>query len=1613
MKLFRKLLSATLAAAMTLTSVTVVTTSVLAAPSISAGWNETLYAEWADSNPDSPDVQVGYKLSTDSSYTYLSGDDLTYLVRPASTSGYGRVDIPGLKAGRYDISIKASDGTVHERKGIKVYEYDRSGYAHWNSTEGIGGYNNDGTPKSNAIVVYVTNENKDTVEVPGYEGRSYDYHSNSANVDYTRTCEGIGNILNNNMKFIQDITITDNHPLIVRLVGKVDVPKNLTPYNTKDVALGGSAGDNGNLAVTKYGRNITIEGIGDDATVDGWGFTFSQTSTCPKDAGKSFEVRNITFKNYTEDALGFQGDDAITCPIERVWVHNNVFYPGYCAKPAESDKAEGDGSCDFKRGKYYTMSYNHYINCHKTNLLGAGDSDDQFYMTLHHNWYEGVASRQPLGAGGNVHIYNTYFDHAKSQTIDLRGKAACFSEANYFDACKNAYKSRKATSNIKTYNDYLGTSTVDTIKGTKTVATTRDESGIPDNGLNFPDGTSVKDFDTNPSQFYYNTATKTSDVSVLNDVMDVPEYVKTYAGTLKTFPETESGEILITVKSGANVVTDATVTANGLSFRNNGDGTYSATASLGAEYVITVSKEGYSNEVVTSTVLNNDGDVFAKTVDLKVDYDGYAVVKLTGGTNNEPVKGASVVLTKDNSALVDQGDGTYKSAKEIATGDYEVSISNTGDYIAPTSAQKISVKTTNAATEIHLDKYKGAVSVTLQAADGETATLDPSKATVTVGGTALTYNNGAFTGTIDVNTPSDVNVTLAGWNTVSVTPAKLTATKEGTATAVAIMKNKGQLFTWNYTDGTNTENFFVFGSDLAAWSSATEMTYEGLTLTKAIKVSSKTSFTFEAPTDGVLTLVMEAKEGSSVKVNGESVTVKTGINTIPVKAGTNTVTKGKNETHLYLAQYGVADEPTTDATTETTTNTVTNTTTEVTTDKATETTTENTNPDKPKLSDDIMWAVDVDLVEGNGLTVGEPFFSNSEEDSPAKFSDGKNTYELSDWVQPKGNPYGEDDTNPVNTTGIPVKGGYVKFTPAANGAFTMAVKTGSGKITYVTDENGKLITKIDNTGKSTSYDILSINVSSDKTYYVFAGGSKICLYYLGFTAGKTVPATEFVYGDVDGNGTREISDVNMLIEQIRKGKVNKVKGINDVNEDGVVDSADVAVLLQKILNNSYKMTCEPSNNPSPSPVEPTTEATTAKVETTTETTTVKVETTTEATTAKVEPTTEATTVKVETTTEATTAKVETTTEATTAKADETTEATTQATASDDYFNFDNSPAITKDGTSGITYTVSTKEGQATDNLTAEAVITDYNGSKALYLNDQSATDSVKVNIPLTEKNSGTVTYTAKITPTVAKGSWTVFMLNGVKADDTEGEVLGLRLDKSKNYGLRVNGGADVTSTTTAVAANTTVTVTITVDFDNDKATLTVNGGTPVTVTGVDAKSIKSMAFQTATDARSLYIDNAGIINNTESTTETSTLEGPTESTTENTTESTTEGTTTEVPAGSYVHNFTTDGKTSTFFTITSASNLAKDKGTVIYNGLTLTQCLKMETSTSITFTAPTAGKLILVFNANDAKHNCKFDNVKVDSDSNGIVTLNVTAGAHSITKRDSSNLYYMVFTPNN
>jgi pectate lyase len=102
-----------------------------------------------------------------------------------------------------------------------------------------------------------------------------------------------------------------------------------------------------------------------------------------------------------------------------------------------------------------------------------------------------------------------------------------------------------------------------------------------------------------------------------------------------------------------------------------------------------------------------------------------------------------------------------------------------------------------------------------------------------------------------------------------------------------------------------------------------------------------------------------------------------------------------------------------------------------------------------------------------------------------------------------------------------------------------------------------------------------------------------------------------------------------------------------------------------------------------------------------------------------------------------------------------------------------------------------------------------------------------------------------------------------------------------------------------------------------------------------------------------------------------------------------------------IHNFTTDGMTSDFFAITGS--LSDSKGTVNYGGQTLTQCLKMESSTSVAFTAGSAGKLTLIFNSDYS------GGVNVDgstySATNGVVELDLQPGAHSITKADVANLF--------
>ena len=767
------------------------------------GWYETLYAEWTDSNPDSTAVKVGYKLSSDSSYTYLSGDDYTYLIR--SSNGKGRVDIPGLKAGTYDIEVTASDGTVYTSTGVKVYAHDRSGYAHFNYSEGVGAYNNDGTPKSNAIIVYVTDDNKNSVTIPGYGNQTINY-TKSTGATWTRDTAGIGDILNNNYTFIKQVTVTDNHPLIFRFIGTVNAPENLTPPGTKTDALGGGVDDNGYLAITKDSRNITIEGIGTDATINGWGFTFAKSSTAPADTDKNFEVRNLTFQNYPEDGVAFQGHDSNPIGIARCWVHNNTFYPGHADKDysSDGDKGEGDGSCDFKRGTYYTMSYNHYINCHKTNLLGSGSSDEQWYMTLHHNWYENVGSRQPLAANGNMHIYSTYFQGASSTTVDTRYKNSAFLEENYYDNCKNYIKLRTNTCKAKSYNETFSGGSKGSISGTYTVASSRTQSALADNTFNFPNGDSMRDWDMNPTHFYYNSSTKKSDVQVLTPAAQVPTYVKAHAGTLQAIsdPGTTPGE-------GGSDVTESTTkseaTTETTTKASTGDSTTESTTSA------PVASGGYSHNFDNGT----DSSFYTITGNIseskgEVTYNGTLItqcLKMESATNitfNAPKTGKLTLVFGGTTAAAGKTvkiDGTSYTADsngivtaELLAGSHSVTKGDAinlfyMNYAVPeTSSESTTESTTQSTTQSTTE------STTKESTTESTTQAPVAGVAVAVGSAEGTVGSSV---TIPV-TVSGMSTLAAAALTVSYDTSKLNVTAVSAGNALTT----DNTFDYNISNGT-------------------------------------------------------------------------------------------------------------------------------------------------------------------------------------------------------------------------------------------------------------------------------------------------------------------------------------------------------------------------------------------------------------------------------------------------------------------------------------------------------------------------------------------------------------------------------------------------------------------------------------------------------------------------------------------------------------------------------------------------------------------------------------------------------------------------------------------
>ncbi len=573
--------------------------------------NESAAFEWTESTPSG--ARVEYKLAGESDNKYVQVE--SSLIR-AIDSDTARVDIVGLKGDtRYDFRITDGAGKKMTVTDQYISAYDRSGYAHFNYTEGVGAYNDDGTIKDNTLVIYLTDENKNDISQSAYcNGQKVDI----SGYFKSGTSKSIGYFLNNRQysnaekeKYGIQAACFDYGAVVVRVIGTVNAEvegdgsksliEGLTAYNS--TANGGSEGDNGRMARMVNAKNLTIEGIGTDACIYGWGFHFVSNDNLHKyeGAGTSFEVRNITFENYPEDAIGMEGTQGtkvdengsitagasdvnadIISSVERCWIHHNSFLPGYSENPAESDKAEGDGSCDFKRGQYYTLSYNYFADCHKTNLIGSSDKSLQFNISIHHNWWDNCGSRIPLIRNSNAHFYNNYVSGDMSESpkpslshvTSARANCYMFAEANYYDGCKTVTEVDSGGV-VKAYNNmYYACFNGDAA----TIVTSRDAS-VSNNCKFTYRKIDYSSFDTDSTLFYYNAQTKQSDCYLTDAVTAREECIK-YAGVLKydydavdtsmnkttptsTVSATKEGLTIDLSQAGTNSVINGVVFTNG------------------------------------------------------------------------------------------------------------------------------------------------------------------------------------------------------------------------------------------------------------------------------------------------------------------------------------------------------------------------------------------------------------------------------------------------------------------------------------------------------------------------------------------------------------------------------------------------------------------------------------------------------------------------------------------------------------------------------------------------------------------------------------------------------------------------------------------------------------------------------------------------------------------------------------------------------------------------------------------------------------------------------------------------------------------------------------------
>lgn len=355
------------------------------------GWNESAWMEFNGLDSEYS-CYNGYVSADGTNWTKLDAQ----LVR--SYGSYGRIDALGLKAGNYTLKVVpvkagaevSADAVVSSTLTVK--NFNRSGYAYHNAEAGVGAYNNDGTLKSGARVLYVTGNTAKTVTIDMKKDKG-----NSVSLT------GLQSILGAYEKG------TETRPLAIRIIGTIK-KEDMDALESSAIGL--------QVKGKTQQMNLTIEGVGKDATLYGFGIL---ARNC-----RYVEFRNFAVMLHPEDGISFDTNN------HHIWGHNlDIFY----GQNKGGDKAKGDGSFDVKGTINATVDNNHYWDTGKCNLNSNGDEVDS--VTYHHNWFDHSDSRHPrVRVSKHLHVYNNYYDGNAKYGIGATTGSCIFSENNYFRNCK-------------------------------------------------------------------------------------------------------------------------------------------------------------------------------------------------------------------------------------------------------------------------------------------------------------------------------------------------------------------------------------------------------------------------------------------------------------------------------------------------------------------------------------------------------------------------------------------------------------------------------------------------------------------------------------------------------------------------------------------------------------------------------------------------------------------------------------------------------------------------------------------------------------------------------------------------------------------------------------------------------------------------------------------------------------------------------------------------------------------------------------------------------------------------------------------------------------------------